>query len=356
MYLIVGVDPGTTTGIAAVTFEGNIYNVRSSRNMGVDQAVKYIVSLGRPSIIASDVSPVPDAVLKIASSLGCRLFTPYESLSVAVKNALTTEHKVEDLHARDALAAALNAFNKYKNKLQKIGSLGYGDEVKHKVLQGMSLEKTIAEINSKKSKPSFKKKEITSHLKPGKTVQESLKSLQVQNLFLKDQITLKESEIFQLKKEILSSQTKFREDLYRKPEFKQQEKVIESLEYQISMLKDRLKGIDQIKEMWRKLAKGQIIAVGVYPEILRNLTYIKYRISASEIEKPEEIKMAFTEDLKNREILSKQGIRATDAKKIREYENIAFIAKEDLDKLTHSPLKSLETLLDEYRVERMKKK
>ncbi|MBM3308739.1 MAG: DUF460 domain-containing protein [Candidatus Altiarchaeales archaeon] len=355
MYLIVGVDPGTTTGIAALTLEGKVFNICSSRNMGVDRAVKHITTLGRPSLVASDVNPVPESVLKIASSLGCRLFTPYESLSVAVKNTLTSGYEVEDLHARDALAAALNTFNKYRNKLEKISSLGYGDEVKHKVLQGTSLERVLQE--KARNLPQLgKKKTIAGREKPAKTVPARLKFLENQNKLLLEQISQKDLELIRLKKELSSAKTSFRESLFRKPEFKQQEKVIESLEYQIKVLQEKLEKTDEIRELWCKLAQGEIAPVGIHHEVLAGLTYIKYRLTPEEAGEIKNVTLAFTEDSKNREMLLKQGVNVADAKKIHESQGVAYISKEDLNQLMHSNLKSLESIIGEYRLERSRKR
>ena len=120
MHLIIGIDPGTTTGLAAVTLDGKVRHSESYRNAGADQILRTITSLGRPSLITSDVTPTPGSVLKIASSLGCAVFTLYEPLSVNEKNTLTSGYDTGDLHTRDALAAALNAYNKNKNKLNKM--------------------------------------------------------------------------------------------------------------------------------------------------------------------------------------------------------------------------------------------
>lgn len=358
MYLILGVDPGTTTGVAAVTLDGRVHRIQSSRNMGVDQAVKYITSLGRPSLIASDVTPTPSFVMKIASSLGCSVFTLDEPLSISDKNILTSGYVVEDSHSRDALAAALNAFKKYKNKLHKISVLGYGDEVKHRVLQGTSLERVLSEMQPEKPVKVKKKKEAGKILpaKTPKAIAENTKALERQNKSLREQIKLKEFEISELTKEIHAVKTKFKEDVFRNSKFRQQEQIIESLEYKIKMLEEKLKEIEKMEDLWRQLASGKIIPVGVYPEIFSNLTLINYRISPTDLERLRDAQLVFTEDSKNKEILSKQGINTADAKSIHKQHNLAYIPKEDLQKILHPPVKSIENIVNEYRMERNKKK
>jgi len=68
-HLIAGVDPGTTTGLAAVDFMGRVVDLHSSKDMGMDRAIERLVSLGSVSVIATDVSPVPGFVSRMAGNL-----------------------------------------------------------------------------------------------------------------------------------------------------------------------------------------------------------------------------------------------------------------------------------------------
>ncbi len=100
-YLIVGIDPGTKTGIALIDLEGNILCLFSSKDMGLNNTIEYITSKGRPTIIASDVTPEPRFVSNVASKLGCPSFVPSEPLSVEEKNKMTKGYDVVDFHQRD---------------------------------------------------------------------------------------------------------------------------------------------------------------------------------------------------------------------------------------------------------------
>jgi len=134
-YIIVGVDPGTTCALAAVDFSGRVVGVYSSRDMGVSQAVSRIISMGRPSVIASDVNPAPEFVSTVASRFGVKLFVPEKTLQVSEKLTLTRGCGTGDAHQRDALAAALYAYCFFSNKLRKINMLGLGGEVAHEELK-----------------------------------------------------------------------------------------------------------------------------------------------------------------------------------------------------------------------------
>jgi predicted RNase H-like nuclease (RuvC/YqgF family) len=153
LHLIVGVDPGTTTGLASVDLKGRVVDLFSSKDLGIDKAIEHLVSLGSVSVIATDVAPAPGFVLKMASKLGAIVYAPPESALVLDKIALTRSHRTDDAHQRDSLAAALIAYGAYRNKFAKIDSLGMdpskADEVKHLFVRGYSIDKARSLIEQR---------------------------------------------------------------------------------------------------------------------------------------------------------------------------------------------------------------
>lgn len=120
-YLIVGIDPGISTGVAVLDFSGNLLTVFSRRWLSRSQLLRMLFQFGRPTIVASDVNPAPSYVKKIAAQVGATLYTPPRSLSVEEKRRLVSESlNVENTHQRDALAAALKAFNEYRVKFEEV--------------------------------------------------------------------------------------------------------------------------------------------------------------------------------------------------------------------------------------------
>lgn len=125
-YLIVGVDPGMVTGIAALNVNGEVLLLTSKRGIDRGEIVKMILENGTPIAISSDVNPPPRLVVKLASSLNLTLYVPSRSLQVSEKTSLVQgfidERKVsppQDPHQRDALAAAIKAFQSFKNKMEQ---------------------------------------------------------------------------------------------------------------------------------------------------------------------------------------------------------------------------------------------
>jgi len=117
---IVGIDPGATSAIAVLDLKGNTRKVESEKHMGTKGIVRKISESGKPVLVATDKEKLPSAVEEVASSFGAEVFTPEEDLSVHGKKELTRKHDYENLHERDAMAAALNAYNSLKNKFRNI--------------------------------------------------------------------------------------------------------------------------------------------------------------------------------------------------------------------------------------------
>ncbi len=119
VHIIAGVDPGKTTGIACIDLDGNVIWVKSSRFVGFDWLVRQINNVGTPVIIASDKKDSTALTDKLAAAFGCNVFTPDEDLSVRRKDAMTKKELITNTHERDALSAAISAYNAYANKFKQ---------------------------------------------------------------------------------------------------------------------------------------------------------------------------------------------------------------------------------------------
>jgi len=74
-YIIVGLDPGTTTGIAALNLSGDLVDLVSSRAMSSSDVIEWIAARGRPLVVATDVFPTPGAVEKVKRAFNAVLFS-----------------------------------------------------------------------------------------------------------------------------------------------------------------------------------------------------------------------------------------------------------------------------------------
>ena len=157
-YLIVGIDPGTTTAVAALDLDGNLLHLASSRQMNMGDVVESLYRVGKPLIIASDVQEMPYSVEKIRRAFSAVAYTPKQDVSVETKVELTAAFPYGNDHERDALSAALDAYRQYRHKFQNLLKRippGHDlDEVRARVIRGQSLDQVIGDMNTITPAPS----------------------------------------------------------------------------------------------------------------------------------------------------------------------------------------------------------
>lgn len=120
------------------------------RDVGEEKVVEIIRKTGVPSIIATDVSPPPHMVEKIAARFNAKLFHPPRSLMQKEKDEIGKE--MQDVHLKDAYSAAVKAYRVYANRLRQIDKLDFDeakkDRTKHMVIQGMRADIAARKVNS----------------------------------------------------------------------------------------------------------------------------------------------------------------------------------------------------------------
>jgi predicted RNase H-like nuclease (RuvC/YqgF family) len=154
--IIVGVDPGTTIAVAALNLDGELVGLISSRVMSVPDIVGYIREKGKPVVVATDVVPPPATVEKIKRSFKATLFVPNERIAVDEKVKLARPYGYGNDHERDALAAAVKAYNAYKNKFAQIerkAPAHMTDDVKAMAVSGKAIDAAIAMLQAPPGRP-----------------------------------------------------------------------------------------------------------------------------------------------------------------------------------------------------------
>ncbi len=141
--VIVGIDPGTTAAVAVINLKGKLLALESRRNFGKNNMIKYISSIGSPTIIATDKALPPSMVMKVSSNFNSFVFYPEEDLKHREKIDIVRNFKAKDSHQKDALAAALFAYSKNEDMLKRVektveglGLWTHVDEVKDIILRG----------------------------------------------------------------------------------------------------------------------------------------------------------------------------------------------------------------------------
>ncbi len=168
--VIVGIDPGTTTGIAVLDImNGYVLYLGSKRECGISEIIRISSKYGKVVCIAADVIPVPATVEKIAKMTGAKIFSPTTLVSSAQKREylhdfrnITSQFVSGHLnsHERDALFGALKAFNNLRDQISKIQRtihesypelISNLNEIQRLVLGGNSISNAINLVSEKKT-------------------------------------------------------------------------------------------------------------------------------------------------------------------------------------------------------------
>ena len=139
--LIAGIDPGTTLGYAVLDIDGNLLELKSSKQLNLSQLISRMIEKGRIIAVGCDKKNVPGFVKDFAVKNGAKLIHPKEDLSVKKKKNMTSGLNPEDDHQRDALASALFAFKEVGPLLKKI--ISFVKKYKHEKIQDEITELVI---------------------------------------------------------------------------------------------------------------------------------------------------------------------------------------------------------------------
>ncbi len=155
--LIVGIDPGTTVGIAILSFSNKLLFLHSQRGLSDEEIEKIILSHGKPVVLATDVPRVPGKVERLARQLGALVFSPPKEIPEKEKDRIMKLYGVKvDDHARDALAAAHLAYLHYRplveRVLKRLEEEEFVEELVEKVVRGSQIAKTVREAFEERRK------------------------------------------------------------------------------------------------------------------------------------------------------------------------------------------------------------
>jgi len=143
-YLIVGIDPGIKTGYAILDLSGNLVASGCEKEAGGERLVKIISDAGTPVLVAADTRPPSHFVQKIAARLNVRVFSPHESMSKLEKRQMGSH--IEDVHTRDAYAAAVKAFRRHQNRLRQIDSMPVGPKERQELKKMAICGQRLADV------------------------------------------------------------------------------------------------------------------------------------------------------------------------------------------------------------------
>jgi predicted RNase H-like nuclease (RuvC/YqgF family) len=148
MYLILGVDPGKTVGIACLDLKGRLVFSGHYPNESVESVISEIKSVGTPIIVAGDRLRPSELVRKVNASFGGRLFSPKREASLDLKRRLGRSATLTNQHECDAYSAALAAYNRYANKFNQIDHMVTGEAESEKIKRQVVERRSIYEAST----------------------------------------------------------------------------------------------------------------------------------------------------------------------------------------------------------------
>jgi len=172
--LIVGIDPGTTLGYAFLDLDGQLIETGSGKQFPIHLLIKKAVAAGKPIFVGTDKKAVPASVQEFAAKTGARIIAPPEDLKVQEKNEWVVDSEIKNDHERDALAAALFAYNEQAPLLRKIEKFAKDhnkeeikDALQMKVLrQGINIRDAAVTLESTAQQEEEDKPRITEQKLP----------------------------------------------------------------------------------------------------------------------------------------------------------------------------------------------
>ncbi len=266
---IVGIDPGTHVGLAFLNIYGELVHSTTLEG-GRESVISYIRSVGDPILIAVDVPELPDFVKRVATALRAPVYVPEGPISVEEKREIATEYDLKGSpHERDALAAAVKAYYKYKPKIDRAirEAKNFGvppEEVVYLVLRNYSVVGAISRLLGPKEeireeKRRRRERSIEELEKEISQLREELRRLKKAYKAAIEKIEEYEMEIELLKYDAHKSVL---EDLIVK---NQQEKIA-ALEREVEKLRSRVDELESIlSEISREAPKSlDSLAIGKY--------------------------------------------------------------------------------------------
>ena len=280
-YLIVGIDPGTTTAVAAVDLDGHLLHLASSRQMNMGDVVESLYRVGKPLIVASDVQEMPYSVEKVRRAFSAVSYTPRQDMSVESKIELTASFPYTNDHERDALSAALDAYRQYRHKFQNLMKRippGHDlDEVRARVIRGQSLDQVIGDMSTVTPAPSVEVPTAPVEVKHDEKVRVldgMVKRLRTFVADLQEEVKEKDFEIQRLQARLRKMHTVQDAQLAKDTEVIKKDAIIQSLKKQVRREERRNRTLSKRLMRIRKFAElsmeGEILPVKVMDALTKD--------------------------------------------------------------------------------------
>jgi hypothetical protein len=264
-HVILGVDPGTTTAVAVVGLDGEVLDLVSTRTADTGDVIEWVVERGRPLLVAADVTPMPETVEKLRRSFDAAGWTPDRDLPVDEKQHRTREEGYDNDHQRDALAAALSAYDDHADQFERVAAKVPPREevgpVLARVLTGEeSVETVLADLaddgdDGDDGGSEHVERELTAEEKRIKHLEARVDRLEGHVDDLNETIEQKDERIAEYEEELSAARREERREARERREVTRLERENDRLERELDRERERVEELEgkleRLKALWK---------------------------------------------------------------------------------------------------------
>jgi predicted RNase H-like nuclease (RuvC/YqgF family) len=262
--IVVGIDPGTTTAAATVGLDGEVLDVLSTRTADTAALIEWIIERGRPVIVAADVTPMPETVEKIRRSFDAAGWEPDRDLPVDVKKHRTRETGYDNDHERDAIAAALGAYDAHSDQFDRIARKvpprqDLGTVVSRVVADEESVETVLDDLSEDETDEDddheHVERELTDEERRIRQLETQVERLQDHVETLESTVTEKDETIADLEDELSAARKQERREARERREITRLERETNRLERERDEAREEVEALEEklerLKALWK---------------------------------------------------------------------------------------------------------
>ena len=262
--VIVGIDPGTTTAAAVVGLEGELLDVMSTRTADTAAVIEWIIERGRPILVGADVTPMPETVEKIRRSFDAAGWVPDRDLAVDVKKHRTRETGYDNDHERDAIAAALGAYDAHADQFDRVAAKvpprqDLGAVIERVVADEQSVESVLADLTDDEDDEETEAESVDNEPTPEqrriRQLEGQVEQLQEHVERLETQVEERDERIAEYEEKLSEAKREERREARERREVTRLERENRRLERELDDERDRVEALEgkleRLKELWK---------------------------------------------------------------------------------------------------------
>ncbi|MGM0398262.1 MAG: DUF460 domain-containing protein [Halobacteriota archaeon] len=262
--VLVGVDPGTTTGLGLVSLDGRVLDVWSSRTADTATVTEWIIEHGRPVVVAADVTPMPETVEKIRRSFNAARWVPESDLPVDEKLHRTRDVGYDNDHERDAVSAALFAHDEHAEQITRVTrkvprDVDHETVVARVLRDGVTAEAVVDDLTEgqtpTESSGEHEPRELTDEERRIRDLETQVERLQSYVADLEDELDAREADIEEYEAELSDARREERREARTRREVSHLRWKNDSLEAELDEERRRADELEtkleRLKSLWK---------------------------------------------------------------------------------------------------------